>query len=281
MEDDAVEITMKYFGQRLVGIAPVYRLKGEGKDVAPIVKPFSGTLMLFENAVSLLTAGHVISDINAIYDNPELEVETCLLIDNLGIEAKHDHPIPFDWKSAAKAFIDEDGLDFGVVSIRWWYMKQLLANGVKVVEEENWVKQHALPKLDAYFMLGFPEELNLPQRYDPYAGVMLTPVMARLDPIDAIPEGSEMKVPKHPLFVANLRENLPIKSVKGMSGGPIIGMRQDEKGNLIYWIVALVRSCVMSERLVSGCPLPVLGKFLRDEVDNIGAEDAAAAGELS
>jgi hypothetical protein len=276
MDREAEQTALRYFGQRLVGIAPVYRLKGEGKGVAPIVKPYSGTLLMFEGVVSILTAGHVIQRINELYENPDIEIETCLLIDNVGLEAKHDQPIPFDWRSAAKAFIDEDGLDFGIVTVRRYYVNQLAANGVKVVEEQNWVKQHTLPKLDAYFMLGFPEELNLPRRYDPYGGTHLTSVMARIDVLDEVPVDSRIERPSNPIFVAKLRENLPIKSTEGMSGGPMIGMRLNDDGQLVYWVVALVRTCLMSERLVTGCPLPVLGKILRLAADDALAEPDAA-----
>jgi hypothetical protein len=57
-----------------------------------------------------------------------------------------------------------------------------------------------------------------------------------------------------------------------MSGGPIIGTRQDEQGRLVYWVVALLRSCVMSELLISGFPPPVLGQILRSQADQFHAE---------
>ena len=44
--------------------------------------------MLFETAVSILTAGYVNSDIDAIYENPELEVDSRRVLEREGVIRK-------------------------------------------------------------------------------------------------------------------------------------------------------------------------------------------------
>ena len=64
----------------------------------------------------------------------------------------------------------------------------------------------------------------------------------------------------YPQFVGQLDRELPIKSVVGMSGGPIFGFRLGER--IAYWVVALQSSWNASTRTVYACPLPILASML-------------------
>jgi hypothetical protein len=258
-------LALRYFGKRLIAIAPTYRLKGEPKSKSPYMKPYSATLLEFEGSYSLLTAGHVIDAINELYEDPTIEMDGCYLLDDLNIDAKYHHPVPFAWETAVKASIDEDGLDFGVVLLSPYFARSLLANGVAPVTESNWVHQERLETYDNYILLGLPEELNMPTRFEPGGDVEIVPLLLPLLPTEQPPEG--MVLPNNPIHIFRLAANPMVKSLKGMSGGPIIGMRLNEAGELRYWILGVLRTAKVSERYITACPMPVLGKILRDQFD--------------
>ena len=261
---------IRYFNKRLVAIAPKYRLKGEPKNAAPYVKPYSATVIEFEGSLSLLTAGHVINDIDALYKRPDIEVDGVWLLDDLNIDSTYHHPVPFEWETAAKVAIDEDGLDFGVVNLRPLFARALLANGVAPINEANWIKQRDNDAYERYFVLGLPEEENLPHRVPNGGNINVSPHLVFLEPANEVPES--VPLGKYPIHV--FRILLPqLDSVKGMSGGPIIGTRINDAGDMRYWVLGVLRSETTVSGLITGCPMPVLGAILRNAFD---AEDSAA-----
>ena len=73
-----------------------------------------------------------------------------------------------------------------------------------------------------------------------------------------------------PRFVATLPDGLPLKSVSGMSGGPISGFRREPQFART-WIVALQSSWVPERRIVYACPLPLLASLMIEWADQTAA----------
>lgn len=252
-----------FFCRHLVGLAVVYRHVSDVPSKPSAVNTYSGTLLLFGDGVSWLTAGHVVAEISEMYTRSDIQVVSCSFIDMFGHEATHRDPIPFVWATAPKAFLDEDGLDFGVVSIAPFYVKLLVANGAKAIDERNW---KVPDDLDVHFIVGFPKELASPAIASDNT-IAVTPVLQRVQKLDASPDEAEFAPVANPLFYGRILGNA-LTSVKGMSGGPIIGMRSRDPG--VYWIVALQRS--QKGRFVTGCPVPVAGAILLDSLTRARAD---------
>lgn len=250
-------------------MAVVYRHVSDPPSKPSTVNTYSGTLLLMGDAVSWLTAGHVIAEINEMHDRPDITVVSCSLIDMFGYEAITHHPVPFVWNVAPRALIDEDGLDFGVVLIAHYYVKLLAANGIKAIDERNWTVP---ADLDVHFILGFPKERASTQIASDDT-VTLAPVLQRVEKLAVAPREAELPEVRNPLFIGRL-VGTALTSVKGMSGGPIIGMRSGDPS--VYWVVALQRS--QKGRIVTGCPLPVLGKILTDAIESAREEVGRSAG---
>jgi hypothetical protein len=64
----------------------------------------------------------------------------------------------------------------------------------------------------------------------------------------------------YPRFVGQIGNDLPFKSIEGMSGGVIFGFQT--KPRLRYWIVAIQSSWERQTRTVYGCSLPVLASLM-------------------
>jgi hypothetical protein len=139
-----------------------------------------------------------------------------------------------------------------------YYLRLLDANGVVAIEEVNWKHQHTIP-FSRYALLGLPEEYTqaIPSGA---GGGLVSPTMISLDRLDA-PSDSE-----YPRFAGKLSERAVVKSVAGMSGGPIFGYA-DGPDRMRYWLVALQSSWEPDSRTIYGCPMPVLASIITAHVD--------------
>lgn len=260
------EAIVDAFGNHLVGIALRYRFVSENKSEPPRLATYSSTVITFEGAYYLLTAGHVIQRIDEFYENPEVVVEGCSLVDNFGFSAKHNHVVPFPWRAADRFAHDKDGLDIGLILLSPLFVSNLLANGINPAEEENWRHQHTVT-FDGHFLLGLPAELS-PQRTFG-GGATFQPVGApvvKLDdlPADIFEEEQKLEL-AHPQFYAKLREDVALESIVGMSGGPIIGVRV-EPGNMVrYWIVAVQSRWYPQHRIIAAGPVPYFAAKIAED----------------
>lgn len=252
---------MRFFGRHLVALCVTYRDKGSA-DTHLRYAAYSCTLLHIDGYDFLLTAGHNLRNLNDALGSDTIEVPQAVLRDNPNCGGIHDLPIPFDLKSALMAFVDEDGLDFGVILLRPYYVRLLAANGMVAIAEENWVRQDSV-RFDAHFILGIPEELTS-NRVNTIDEGSITPTMLTVRCVDGLP-GDLLPI-HHPRFVGQLPPNFGLMSVKGMSGGPILGFNLTPP--MRYWVVALQSTWLRDRQLVFGCPIPILAPLLADALRN-------------
>jgi hypothetical protein len=87
------------------------------------------------------------------------------LAGNFGPNATSHHAIDFaDFESAPSAYLDQDGLDFGLVSLRPYYRSLLSTDGVVPIVEDHWRNQVGV-EFDRYMMLGPPPQPLSRQTY--------------------------------------------------------------------------------------------------------------------
>jgi hypothetical protein len=56
-----------------------------------------------------------------------------------------------------------------------------------------------------------------------------------------------------------LSDKFPLNSLVGMSGGPIYGFSDEQKGR--YWIPAIQSGWIKSRRITFACPVPMLARL--------------------
>jgi hypothetical protein len=193
---------------------------------------------------------------DAIHDH-RLKVGASL-VDTFAWKRVSNFPIAFDLTTAHMFYIDDedDGLDFGVIALAPHYVRMLGKNGMIAVKEENWVHQHTVT-FDAYAVLGFPEELAS-ERVSPRGEGSAAPVLLTVKRLECAP--AERKPTRNPQFVGQLAPQMGLRSVKGMSGGPIFGFRREPEQR--FWIVALQSSWDEETRTIYGCDLPLLASLM-------------------
>jgi hypothetical protein len=213
---------------------------------------------LLHNAVFFLTAGHILEDLELARNSNDIKFTSAVLADTFGVKRVSNIPIPFDLKNAKLLHIndEEEGLDFGVIHLSTYYVRLLAANGVVVLEEANWARQNEV-SFDCYAMLGFPEEFVSEDVNDAGEGIVY-PSMFRVHRHE--PPPADTPITRHPRFVGRIDQDLPLNSVKGMSGGPIFGFSIGAETR--YWVVALQSTWRAQSRIVYGCSLPVLASLM-------------------
>lgn len=251
------QTALGFFARHFVAITITYRLNTEGETGPVRFAAYSGTLMFVLNTCCILTAGHVIEDIDEQLANTEIEILAFHLADTFGNGAVTDQPIPFDFRSAARFAINDDelALDFGVVALHPHYVRLLNLHGMVALDEKNWAHQHNV-SMSHHFVIGLPSELvstTLDEAGSARAEMKIVPLRKV--------EWTQPSGPKYPRFCGEIIGEMSFDSMRGMSGGPIIGLNQDAS---TYWIVAIQGSWSREGRLAFGCPLPVLGKMLVD-----------------
>lgn len=253
---------VRFFCRHLVSLFIVYRPKNSTEaDKSHHFLACSGTLIEIHGQVFYLTAGHVLKKIEEqLWGNQNVEIPAVRLVDNFGLGPGH-LSIPFDLAGTPLFYIDDeaDGLDFGVIHLRSYYVRLLAKGGVIALDEQRWRYQHRV-EFQRYEILGLPAESTSGCLSSSGVG-LVTPTMFPVRRLEALPE--DAKETTYQRFVGQIVPELPIDSIEGMSGGPIFGFRYKDS-ELRYWVVALQSSWYRSRRIIFGCPLPILASLLSD-----------------
>jgi hypothetical protein len=272
---------LAHFGNHFVSLAyccvPIDR---EGRDVGEeSFVACSGFIMSLRGTWCLVTAGHCIENIEKPLRAKKIRLTQCRLADYFGTAPRVAEPIPFDYEAAHPLFICDvsAGLDFAMVPLRDIYRRNLEANGIRAISEENWVNQPTT--YDFFSILGLPECLvHEPRKLVPYgdrfAGVV-SPTMAWVHSVSLPPE--EMLPATFPWFIGQVGSATELPSIVGMSGGPIFGFRKSENGELQYWTVAVQSMWREKSRIIFGCPVRTFATLVEQLLQRHQASHHAAS----
>jgi len=262
---------LEFFCRHLVALCITYRQVKNGiLAESPSFFASPGVVICIRGICSFLTAGHTLKDLDTHLERGEILIDSAVLADTFGPDAISEKPIPFDFLNEPRFFIDheKEGLDFGLIALRPYYVALLAKHRIIALFEENWINQH-LVKFDGYTMLGLPDEFITYEQIGPggHSGVVgkVFPTMIGVKEVDREPEG--IKATTHPRFVGQLHQDLPLSSIVGMSGGPIFGFSYGPP--MAYWVVAIQNFWLPSKGIVFGCPLPVLAELLTKWIDKL------------
>ena len=253
--------SLRFYCRHLVALCISYHTSDQSHGAEPHFFACAGTIVCFNNRYCFLTAGHILEDLDKNLRSGAISVHTSVLADTFGSDATTDKPIPFDFSGAPKLYLYEDGLDFGLVALDYYYVRLLEENGIKAIRKENWEHQKTI-HFDGYAMLGLPEEFMSSQVFIEGSEVVIrgtvTPTMITVNALEQPPD--DLPKTKYPRFIGEIDPSIQIGSIKGMSGGPIFGFSL--RPPIRYWVVAIQSSWLPTRRITFGCPLPVLGDLI-------------------
>ncbi len=216
---------------------------------------YSGFLITYMGTPLWITAGHVIEEIEEIIQNPVNNFK-CIWLDWASI------PLLADIKNAFKGTLRRNNIDIGFIGInllefnnfkenKFTLPFNLPSNGPAVFSPQH------------FYLLGFPKDL---QANNSYTAVCL--------PIEE-KKYSEIKnketLPKEKFYgkVVNFADNPDYQfRIKGMSGGPLVGVSFDIKQKRkSYSLWGIQSSILPKSRIVTVEPIENLITFLK-EPDN-------------
>ena len=184
--------------------------------------------------------------------------------------AKHRDYIPFDFDEPPKVRLNRDGLDYGLIPLREFYVNALAANGVEPITEEHYEKDWPAD-FHTYAMIGTPgQTVSLARQGDRDTKFSQSVMVIRLEREYDPPE--ELIAPFDRFYGRILMpEDSPEwhvigKDIRGMSGGPVIAIRHDDE-RLRYWVIAVQSGWLPSRRIVAACYFQAFARFAAEMID--------------
>lgn len=223
-------------------------------------KPFcySGFVIEICGRWCFMTADHVFKDIDNWISKGRIKLLKCGLADYFSAEAKVKEPLHFAYEDVHKIPVDQGGMDLGLIPLRDYYCMNLKANGVLPLSVAPW-KDHSPPPFDYYALLGLPEEeMELQDRIGargPQVGYSMNLSLVGVQALECPPP--DRVVSPIPRFAGVLLDDRQLDSVKGMSGGPILGISKVE-GTWHCSCVAVQGSWDEGRRLIYGTPVSIV-----------------------
>src|SRR5271157_3066473 len=174
-------------------------------------------------------------------DHPE-RTYAFRIVDFFDPESKHKMSVPFDYYSSLcfRTDYEVSGADFGLIYISPFYRRQMEANPQAPIDERNWRIDMDFEPV-AHLIMGIPNEGVSPikevvvgrdtinyQRFDV--------TVLQVKQISELPAG--IPTFNYPTLWAELGET-DLKSIKGMSGCPILAFGRNKVGKVKYGVVAV------------------------------------------
>ncbi|MBO6724295.1 MAG: hypothetical protein JJ911_01360 [Rhizobiaceae bacterium] len=201
-----------------------------------------------------LSAGHIVEEIAELLDSPGTTVTA--LIADIFSPGGSTHAIPFVLNRNELAFIHDTELklDFGLIPIRDNYLRMLRSNGTEVLTKKNWQSQHTI-EFHSYSLLGIPAQLAGATDSGGFRlGLTLVPI-TNVELVDAEGEAAGY----HRLRGRISADMGSLESIKGMSGGPLLGFNHSDPPR--YWVVGIQSTWLPQSKTIFACPLPLIGEL--------------------
>ncbi|WP_165226453.1 hypothetical protein [Aquisphaera insulae] len=272
-----------WFARHLAVLEASYTVKHQTKPHEQARSHYSGFLLQVNlpgtarQATMWITAGHCMQEIEEqllgrleCFDDVRFR-----FLDMLHANAVSELPMPFDYLGGhPKAWLyhTDDrgtalGMDFGVIFLRAHDADLMLGNRLEPVGPPNWVK---VPEtFDHYYMLGLPGELVRPQGQGIWSA---QPILIPVERLHARPACYQEQ--SDPMFYGVVDTQERVKSIKGMSGGPILGLKLDENGIGRYWFIGVQSGWYPPERIVCATPLADVRDILITGMQRMLEQDA-------
>lgn len=239
---------------------------GAGKQVGDEKKfAFSAFVIEIYGVWCLVTAGHVIQLMDKVCKRSDTKLLRCSLADYFNLNAKVKEPTPFPFADLHHIDIDQDGVDVGLIPLPNLFRDSIKSNGIVPLPVGAW-KGGEPPRCDEYALLGIPEHDILPIAPTATRGAGLRAKLSLVG-LEPQPVPEDKVLSPIPRFCAKLLDGGELKSVKGMSGGPIVGIRKNDQGIGEYACIAVQGSWDSATRQVFGTPMAFIVGAIKAELD--------------
>lgn len=219
----------------------------------------------------LATAGHILEDLRSAKTAGN-RLTAFQLHDNWCANGPTGLPPLGDdyvFEHSAHLYDEDLGIDCGCVYLRPHFRRLLEANGVQPVTELAW-ERDLPPSCDFHVLFGIPKQftrVNVGRGRADWITNLLWVNVRNVSP-DDVPE--HMRSKPSPRYFGRLDHVLTcnltgqvLADMDGFSGGPIMGFRKTDTGQLRYWVIAVQSGWDRRTRVIAGYPLWILCNAIR------------------
>lgn len=228
----------------------------------------SGFLVCHQGEWYLVTAGHLLHDLDTKLPAEGRRIVRSALFAGWSPEGESVTRVTFDYAPCLTHYVDDDqeGIDVGMIYLDEQCRKDLSTVGAAPITNLDLPAQ----EYDQHWLHGLPEQLQCEAVQESCESidcqVCVTPVVFQVFPLDGGTGG--FSPTKRRRLIASIRAEVPLSSVKGMSGGPIYAMKASDKG-LDLWIAGVQSEQQKTTRNIAACPNDVLLEVLAQGHDKI------------
>jgi hypothetical protein len=250
---------LKWLCRHFVSITADLKIRNKDGRTSLRFVSYAGFVVSLHEHWFLVTAGHILKWLAEGVKDKRFSFARCELVDYYGQGAKSEFGVPFNILEKAQFSLDDDrlGADIGFVQVIPHYQRLLQQNGVVAIPQENW-RTHQQLDFEFFGILGLPEELLDHRRRVAADGATIAggmrPALMAGNSSDALPV--DKPKPVSPWLAIELRDKHEIKSMKGMSGGPIFGFFRGPENQLLYTIAGVQSWWDRNRRIAFGTRLP-------------------------
>jgi hypothetical protein len=130
--------------------------------------------------------------------------------------------------------------------------------------------------MDFHAIVGTPKSLAVQNRWQSgghnFVSSALNPILIFVEEINGEEHGIQQTQAKR--FVGHLSPLNDTESIAGMSGGPILGFKKTDDGQLKYYPVAIQSRWLERRKIIIGTPLIVVGQVIEKLFRQLEAEGA-------
>jgi hypothetical protein len=237
-------------------------LDSQGRDAGKeTFFSFSGFVISFMGHWLYITAGHVLEGLDGQIRHGQIRLVHCHFLDAFGQGLESVTGAPFDLPGAKKVYLDNDqnAFDVAVLAISPMYKKLMEKHSVKPFVMDGWDQPLGVNLTD-FAILGLPDEkMERTRRVSVtgatvIGGVRVVAMFADLsDAKPSIPPATG-----YHWLALKLRDQANIKSIEGMSGGPVIGFHNRPGQAPLYAPVGIQSKWDKSKRIAFATPIASL-----------------------
>ena len=240
--------------KHVLGLHVVSRQAGK-----PFNYLYTGFLLRVEAIHFWITAGHVVDAI------ARLDVRSARWVDGYGFGVADS--IPVDFPSLPQFSLDREGIDVGIVELPENTADLLKANPqITFLDRRGWYRNDNANPF-GYYLVGVPDEHHHKAIVGPNHGMMYADIkypiatlpVERLDPET---NNDELCASKEALYGRVLEVEVPglgnVRSICGMSGGPILSLEDASQGHFKYRLFAIQSAWRKESRILRATPIEVL-----------------------
>jgi hypothetical protein len=273
IDREAIDIHRRYAGRHIVGVIWEDAEPGESKPSDGFA--FSGFILAAYGQWFLITAGHIIEDIQSRQQQGR-ELRHAKIMDVWAEGNVDRNPVPFpdiwDRNRTPRGHVNSEqiGYDYAWFFLRPYYRELLKKNGIIPLDRLAW---RDLPsQLDGYYAYGFPQDC-VQKTIDGaanYSGVRLRPRMIPYEPEPNPP--AQFQLPLQRLFFRPPKySDGRIVRLDGVSGGPVFGYKVNADHTRM-WLVGVQSSQTDVSGLAIVCPAEPFGVAMETALDKVVRE---------